>query len=144
MDDLSNIKNAEKLSNRNPFTVPENYFNEFPSRLDNRIREQNKINGRQRYIHVWKKYAAAAVILVIAIIAGNSVFRNSSYNSDKRLHTQISNMIESELYSINEQTIVEAFEASPDNSEASGIKQDEAIDYLLNSDINEDELVNEL
>src|SRR5512133_3239663 len=142
MDELNNIKNAEKLSNSNPFTVPENYFNEFSSRLNHRISEQNNIIGKQRFIHAWIKYAAAAVILVIALIAGNAVIKNSSHTSDKRLHAQISTMIESELYSINEQTILEALEDSPDKAETSGIQQDEAIDYLLNGDIDEDELVN--
>jgi hypothetical protein len=97
-------------------------------------------------MYSWKPYLAAAILLIVALVAGNYLFNGRAGNSaTKRLHTEISQVVEKELYSISEETILEVLgdehqNSSGDESASAG----EVIDYLLNEDIQENELMNAL
>ncbi|HLO57922.1 MAG TPA: hypothetical protein VK179_04220 [Bacteroidales bacterium] len=132
-------KSLSGIKKDNPFKVPDQYFSDFQARLSEKIREESN-QPKVKKLVPWKTYAAAAVLLIMALLGGRWIIglRQQSARSD--LHAQISVMVENELYSINEQTILDVMEPEVLNS---SVKADEAMDYLNdNSDVNE--LLNEL
>jgi hypothetical protein len=147
MDELKNImKTAEGYNKDNPFVLPESYFERFPGRLSERIRNEKNGSRVTRRLTPWKQYAAAAIIILAALIAGQFIFdKAAAGKADKRLMSEISQMVEDELYSIQEEDIVKAMAMeTAEDQEVSGLEPGEVIDYLMNEEINENELINAL
>ena len=147
MDELREISHRlSGISKDKPFNVPEHYFEDFPERMLDRIRENRKIPVRHRNLLVLKPYLAAAMIIVVAVISGILIFRNpDGKGSLPDLQTEISQVVEWELYSISEETILEVMQDDSYLDET--IDQDpsdEIIDYLLNEDIPVDALLDAL
>ena len=135
----------EKMKKDNPFKVPEGYFESFSARLNDRIHEKSRIILPAKKAFAWKPYLAAAILLIVALVTGNYMFNHSGQRAAERLRTEISQVVEQELYSISEETIIEVMESEspllPVNPSGNA---DEMIDYLLNENILEDELMNTL
>ncbi len=95
---------------------------------------------------IWKPYLAAAILLIVALVAGNYIFNgNSGRNAEDSFHSQVSQMVEQELYSIDESTIVEVLgnnNAGTPNS--TFVSHEEVIDYLVNGDLDENDLIDAL
>jgi hypothetical protein len=121
-----------------PFKVPSGYFESFPEKLDKKIRMQ-KESAPVRRIILLKPYLAAAVVIVLALIGGSLVFRN---NRTVDLNAQISQTIERELHSIPESVIIEVMSAS-DANPVPDVETDEIIDYLMDEDIQYEDLLND-
>ena len=147
MDELKNIApNLSKLKKDLPFGVPDHYFESFPANLQEKIHSHKKDSFAGRNVVILKPYLAAAVILIVALVAGNMIFRKvSSQKSDDRFRTEISEVVEQELYSISEEIIVEVMEADlMEETITAPAGSDEMIDYLLNADLDEGDLLNSL
>ena len=146
MDELKNI--APKLSRikkDHPFEVPDHYFEDFRAGLQEKIKSHRKDNFTRGVAVTLKPYLVAAVIVVVALVAGKVIVqRAGSGNSDARFQQEISQVIEQELYSISEEIILEAMEVGvAEESIPVPAGSDEMIDYLLNADV-EEELLNSL
>jgi len=131
----------------NPFGVPDRYFENFGDRLKNRISTQQKTPARDIVLLTWKPYlAAAAVLLIVALAAGRYFLGESQYQkAEIRFHAEVSQVVEQELYSISEETILEVYQSDHNNEpEAAGFSSEEAIDYLMNETLDEEELLNTL
>jgi hypothetical protein len=145
MDELKKIgPNLSNIKNENPFEVPERYFENFSARLSEKIHAESQLSIPRRRVLTWKPYLAAAVILIVALLAGNSFYKNTrSKKTDRLFHAEISQVVEQELYSISEGTILEVMDGSTyEASSHSEMSSEEAIDYLMNEDLNEEELLN--
>jgi hypothetical protein len=129
------------LNKENPFRVPEGYFDDLAVRIRNGI-PTNKDAKQKHTLISLKPYAAAAVLLIIALIGGTVLINRKSADNREQFQSEISQLIETELYSIPEETIIEVM--STEYSGTSTDNNDEAIEYLLNENINETELTNAL
>ena len=141
MDELK--KNGTGLSdmrNENPFEVPDRYFEDFSARLNERIHAEKGTSGKKDYALTWKPYLVAAIIIIVALLAGNYFFGNTgARKADKLFHAEISQAVEQELYSISEETILEVLEVNTYVTPAgSTISSEDAIEYLMNEDLGED------
>jgi len=137
-------KKLQDLKREIPFKVPEDYFDRFPSKLAEAIRQQNHVPSSRKFLSTWKPYAAAAILIVVAVLAGMFTANRNSTQTDQSLYSEISDLVENELYSINEQTILEISEMEEQEMPSdSTLSSDEVIHYLLNEDF-ENELMNEL
>jgi hypothetical protein len=137
MDKPGNIPML-KIRKDLPFKVPSGYFESFPEKLDKKIRMQRE-NAPVRRIILLKPYLAAAVVIVLALIGGSLVFRK---DKTVDLNAQISQTIERELHSIPESVIIEVMSAPPVNP-VPGVETDEIIDYLMDEDIQYEDLLND-
>ena len=145
MDDLE--KTAPELSGikrDTPFAVPDGYFENFSSRLGEITHSGSKAVVKDRLVIILKPYLVAAAIIVIALLTGrNFLISHQSARLSRNMHAEISQAVEQELYSINEETILEVMQ--PDDQEISAdprINPQEAIDYLMNETVNEVDLLN--
>ena len=71
--------NLNKIKKEQPFKVPDGYFEDFTNRLNEKIHIQSKT----AYVKIFtslKPYMAAAVLLIIALIAGSYYFKTSKSN----------------------------------------------------------------
>lgn len=127
-----------------PFAVPEGYFDQFQTRLEVAIHARK--NRDQFKLHVLRPYMAAAVMLIIALLAGTWIFRINHDSRDERsLAAELSRVIEQELYSIPEETILEIMASDQaDEPVTNSASSDDLIEYLLDENLNEEELLNNL
>lgn len=140
MNELKNTgRGLSDIRKGNPFEVPDRYFEDFSARLNDRINAE-KETSKKDYAMTWKPYAAAAILLVVALLAGGYFFSNNQgRKADRLFHTEISQVVEQELYSISEETILEVLEVNTyETSAGSAISSDDAIEYLMNEDLGED------
>lgn len=145
MDELHKISpSLSKIKKDPPFQVPENYFEDFQEGLNKKIHSQSKVPVIERRILAFKPYLAAAVLIIIALVSGNLIFKNiNERRAEQHLQTEISEVVEWELYYISEETILEVMNYTG-YQEDMPIQDgdDEIIDYLMNEDIPYDELIN--
>lgn len=147
MDELKNIgPTLSKIKREQPFTVPDGYFDNFQARLDDAIKAKKDLTSAGTYRFVIRPYMAAAVLLIVALLAGTAILRKDHGNkADDRFHAEISLVVEQELYSISEETILETLATGQSDKQfQKQANSDEMINYLLNEDINEEELLNTL
>ena len=129
------------LNKENPFRVPDGYFDDLAERIRDGIPTIKEVKQKHTLISL-KPYAAAAVLLVIALIGGTVLINRKSADNREQFQSEISQLVENELYSISEETIIEVL-----TTEYSGIQagnDEEAFEYLLNESLNETELTNAL
>lgn len=141
MDEKTDIGPLKQVKRDIPFTVPEGYFEQFQGRLDQAIRH-TKPAPRKVYI---KPYLAAASIVAVALLAATMVFRHQyRQHLANRFHAEISRTVEMELYSISEETIMETMDPGSPAENGMSVSGDEVemIDYLLNENIDEGDLLN--
>ncbi len=131
-------KSLSALQKENPFRVPEGYFKNFPDKLNERLKKEYQTPDRKKPLLVIRYYAAAAILIIAVVLSGIAIFKNPKAKTPD-LTQEISMMIENNLYSFQEETIWEAME-TPDNT---GFN-DETMEYLINEDINENEIINAL
>jgi len=140
---MSELKNTGRslsdIRKGNPFEVPDRYFEDFSARLNDRIHAE-KETSRKDYALSWRPYAAAAILLVVALLAGGYFFSNNKgKKADRIFRTEISQVVEQELYSISEETILEVLQVNTSETPAgSDFSSEDAIEYLLNEDFGED------
>jgi hypothetical protein len=133
------------INKENPFGVPERYFEDFSAQLQDRIQAEKKASGHLRYLPVLKPYLAAASIVVAAFLAGLYYFNNQPGMKAERFHAEVSRTVEQELYSISEETILEVFdEVVSEPSAGNSVSSGDAINYLMNEDLNEQDLIDAL
>jgi hypothetical protein len=131
----------------NPFEVPHGYFEGFSDRLQERIHtKENRISARQVVMLNWKPYLAAAVVLLVALLSGTYYMgKTQERRMDRRFHAEITQVVEQELYSIDETTLLEMLSTDvPEKLPADAVDAQDALDYLLNESLDEADLLNAL
>jgi hypothetical protein len=131
-------KSLSALQKENPFRVPEGYFQNFPDRLNEHLKKGYQVPHRKKALLAIRYYAAAAILVIAVVLSGIAVFKNPKAETPD-LTQEISMMIENNLYSFQEETIWEAIATSENTS-----FNDETMEYLINEDINENEIINAL
>jgi len=143
MDELNNISpKLSKIPRGTPFQVPGGYFETFSDRLDETIHK--KVPAPDRRIHYLKPYLAAAILIIVALVSGNYILRNTLGRSGDRFHAEVSRVVEQELYSISEETILETLETDVAPETETSAETDELINYLLDENIDEADMLNDL
>jgi hypothetical protein len=147
MDESKDIGPAlSKVKKELPFTVPEGYFSSLQSRLENVIHEKKQIAGAGNYrLQLWPSMAAA-MLLMVALAAGLMVFRiNHRNHAKEKFNAEISLVVEQELYSISDETILDVMESGKSDSRIQQTNNpEEMINYLLNEEVSEKDLLNAL
>jgi hypothetical protein len=142
MDKQHNISSKLPKNQGTPFAVPDGYFETFQDRLGDAIHQ--KIPVREKRILHLKPYLAAAVLIIIALVSGNYMLRNNINRSENRFHAEVARVVEQELYSISEETILDALENDHMEEAETSSGTDEMINYLLDENINETDMLNAL
>ncbi len=145
MDNLNKIPSKlSKTSNKMPFKVPEDYFENFSIRLSERIHEKKSPEFIGRLIPALRPYFAIAVIAVIILVAVRIfIFQPGKVDMNGLKSYEITANIEDNIFYYSEETIIEAvypdFESS---SSEEDLTNEEIIEYLINEDISINDILN--
>lgn len=144
MNDMKKANNILSNKNKgNPFKVPEGYFDNFRSRLSERIHARETPGIYEKYILTLRPYLAIAALFIGVVIIGK-IFYNVLYpeSNIKELKTnEIAELINEDAYYLSEESIIEIIymsDVEPED-EKTGDSEDnltnEVIDYLINEEI---------
>ena len=135
----------EELKNENPFSVPEGYFNSFQQRLQDRIQSEKVNSNPERSPAVISRLvwagAVAAVFIVAFVVSKNII---GTGNNQPLSEDEIAYAFEQEIYDLDEAEILENLDEMIQDNDPENGYSDEIILYLLDEDIEIDNIVNEL
>lgn len=143
-------KKLEELKENsiNPFSVPDGYFDEFPSRIQEKVtskaKEQNWFFKTVQYI---KPQLVLGFMIIAFAITSISVFDFILSNRDKAdINTELfTRTIEVDPYEFTEQHFIDVLlDDNKDLIEKKEIETDYYINYLVNEDIDYGTLIDEL
>ena len=145
MDDKKKIKTElSKIKKENPFIVPEGYFDNFSSRLGDKIHTSEAPGFYEKYVLTVKPYLAIAAffagVVILGIVFYNVFFQGNNIRELKP--DEIVELINEDAYYLSEESILEIITVN--NAGAGDEKEDdsgenltnEVIDYLINEEIN--------
>lgn len=89
---------ASSANGKNPFRIPQGYFNALPQRVMERIREeeQNKAHKHGRSRHLFMRLTAAAVITGFFALAGLIMYEQSNPLATSQDPTALASALEIE------------------------------------------------
>ena len=151
LNEISNLKKSF------PFSVPENYFEELPSKISSRITEKSESSILSNLLTYLKKpvYAVSTSLALITIVI-SSVLYFQEKNSGDLLSDEITleeilkeypyfyeNIYESDIINLLlADTDEEFLNLYLDNEEMESIPDEDIIDYLLDENDNSDLIYN--
>ncbi len=144
------FKDLEELkgNSKNPFSVPEGYFEAFPTKMQERITsDKQEYSWAIRFFkYVKPQFALGFMIIAFAVIAITTVdfiLNNRSNGIDSDLYTRIMEVDASEF---SEQHFIDVI-LEEDKKKVDNHKKEESdfyIHYLLDEDIDYTTLIDEL
>jgi len=154
MDEINNISPKTVSSNKTErsggFTVPENYFEVFPSRLQDKLPQSKNTSGNQMVLKVMKPYLAIAASFALVLITWYTVFYFYNNSTKPRQLSAIGfqDTIETaDMYGVDEHVLVELIVNETNvtsEPEKADIQSDEVIDYLSSENIDQNAIAEEL
>lgn len=129
MEELINITPFDK---GNPFRVPENYFEEFPDKIMERIHETKIKDVKPGYFLRKFLYPAAAVAAIIVFTLFVINYGNENLNVNDLAENQTDTADAASSF-VKENYIIEAITID----EKDTIEGDDIINYLVDDNINE-------
>ncbi len=140
-----------EIKKQNPFTVPDGYFNDFSSRLQDKLGKQKDSKKRSLYYSL-KPYiysvASAAAILIAALVYYN--ISENKHSETVLLSSEIALAFEDNIYDLEETYLIENYTVQQEaeemiyDYESDPTYKDEIIQYLLDEDVEIESIVNEL
>jgi len=137
------------LKNKNPFRVPDNYFDNLPEKIQVSIHKHKKAAGMPatRIINYLKPHLAlAAAILGFALIGYTGFRYFINRNSDSQIRNrEIADYMDFYSNDVDNSIIMELLEKQEEQSiETDDDLSEEIIDYLLNENIDIYTIANQL
>jgi len=135
------LRILSKISETEEFSVPDNYFNNFENRLNEKIEEENRevkvISLKERIKQLAYIAGTAAAIIILALIFTNQ--KNNTFEINTLIDNNTLLLSDQELYSLLSDEEIEINSISYTSS----LNEDEVIDYLSTSDLENIDLINE-
>ncbi len=147
MDDLKNIApELSKIKKENSFKVPDNYFDDLPMKIQERIL-QKKSRGYYNIFELLKKPAYAvsfSLVFLMLIIIPLSISIYKDHGNNNQIAYGSLEIADIEYFEISEELLIEAISVEYFD-ETSSMEQatDEVIDYLIDN-IDYSTILNEL
>ena len=127
------IENNELFSKKNPFKVPDGYFENFNLILMQNIENQSQNIQKVTFWHSWKhKVAVAASIAIFAVFSFSLyyiIIKNQPVNSNIAV---VADTADAELSFVDENQIVDAIIITTPELKVEG---EDIIDYLINDNV---------
>ena len=133
------MKNIENIDKKNPFKVPDNYFEDFNRRIIEATAVREEVKPERGIIRRLRPYfAAAASIAVLVALGYTAVWFNGNKNNVLEFpEMSINELPDSYLNDIDILTLEENVASSGFFEENSGVDVDDIIDYLMLENIDD-------
>jgi hypothetical protein len=149
MEENNNILSKfESFKDNNPYKVPENYFNTLLPGIQKKIEASEKRSGLYRNLNFRPMLKLSFLIAGIAFIAiigfkTLSPFWSSNNNLNGTVD-EIASYLDNQVFSFDELTILSVTETNKNESKIKGNDKNDTINYLINSNIDFYDIINEL
>jgi hypothetical protein len=126
----------ESMKKELPFTVPEDYFENFPSRLMERIEKEREPGISEKSHRSLRTALAIAAAVAALILGGYAIIRLSLDNGKKTEQVQeFADIIDYYIYDFDDETIETVFKGETDLNYLNNIyKEEELVNYLSEDD----------
>jgi len=125
----------EGMKQETPFSVPEGYFENFSSRLMERIKLEKKPRIFKRTQRTLRPALAIAATLAALILAGYFIIRLNTNNGGKTEPVQeFADVIDYYIYDFDDETIISVFNDETDLNYLNNIYKEEEIARYLSED----------
>lgn len=140
------MKKINDIPGKNPFKVPENYFEEVNRKILSETSDRKQVNSKSGMLIRFRPYLAIA-----ASIAGFVIITYTTVNllTEKKRNLNISEIVSEEsielyindidIYSLEENAVLSA-----STELESGVSNDEIIDYLISENIDINDIFEQL
>ena len=151
MDKKRNISAGfSELKTKNPFQVPENYFDEFEARLKEKIKHETPINRVNRgtfRVAVYIKYSVAAAAIIAGFFIVNNLI-NKPVEPEFR-NEEIAVMLQEDIYDLDGSELETGISQSAATEEVSistenQLYKEAIIEYLVDEQIDLETIVSQL
>jgi len=146
MEDLNEIEPGFKgQMKKNPFTVPEGYFESFSDRLQERMlleKPAGKMTGRKILRPALLYFAGFCLLISIGLLIPKLMQTPQTFKSNSEAN--MTNLIMYSLENIDEQTIIEALPKPDIDTVSSEITREELVKYIQEQDIDPNTINEEL
>ncbi len=146
MEDLSKIApNLSRIKKENNFKVPDNYFDDFPGTIQEKISTKSSSCFSKYLFFIFKPQFIVVYSLIAIFFVSYSIF---NYHQKQNMLTSndISEYIEQNESGYDEDLLIDVIVNDPNIyiSSNSDNDNDEIINYLINNDVDYSTLVNGL
>lgn len=133
LDDIS----EPKWGNKKPFKVPENYFDELPMRIQERIAEEQKVTKQIQLWPTLKPYLSLAAMMLF--VAGGVYFGTRGFLTNEKNANSSENVLLADAVYFDEATLAAEYQSNV-MSNTSNESASEAEKILINEDISMSDL----
>jgi len=147
-DDLDILKKLESLKRPNLYKVPDNYFETLVPNLQDRI-NLNEVKKRSFFAIFKQKPVLAystlvASVVFIVFVGFKTILPAINNHSDKAMKTDdIALFLDNQAFSIDDETFANSIETDKSVIKHH-VEQNDTIKYLLDNNIDPNEILNEL
>ena len=135
---MKNKYNIEDLKKENQFTVSSNYFDELPQQINYRRRKNNTLFSEKLY------YKILAPAFVVVLFFGSYFMYQNNHKTIKTSNQFSEVIINDELVEFDEELIYEVYAETANTPNTNATQDEEIIDYLINDNININQITDEL
>jgi hypothetical protein len=124
----------EGMKKDQPFSVPEGYFANFPSRIMDRLSNEKKQPVHLKKSRILKPWLAMAAALAAIILVGYLIIRFNNNEGKTEQIQDYADVIDYYIYDFDDETISAVFNGETDLNYLNNIyKEDEIVNYLEQS-----------
>ena len=146
MEDLSKIApSLSKIKKENSFKVPDNYFDDFPTIIQEKISTKPSFSFSKYLFFIFRPQFIAVFSLIVIFVVSYSIF-NSHLKTNTLSSNDVAEYFEQNQSGYDEDLLIDVIVNDPNIniSNNSDKDNDEITDYLINNDIDYSTLVNGL
>lgn len=141
------LSQFDPLKNNGPYKIPDNYLDTILPRLQEKISERSSGEKDWKWIFVPKRLTAIGFLVAgIAFIVFISLKVIQPYWQEKSTFKQeeISHYLDNQAYNIDDATLTAEFDFELNGLSGENIEKNDTINFLLNSNIDSNDIYNEL
>jgi hypothetical protein len=141
------LSNFDSLKNIVPFKTPDNYFDTILPRVQEKISEERPIEKNLKWIFVPKPLIVIGLYAVgIAFIVFLSISVILPFWQEKNTFKpeEISRYLNNQAFTIDDATLTAEFDFKPNELSTGNVEKNDTINFLLNSNIDSDDIYDEL
>jgi len=135
----NSFPNLSKISRENPFTVPKDYFESLPAMIQEQCVKSGYSLRNKIYVKILKPHYIMMVSLAL-ILTGLMVYKPIEQHFSN--HSISTNESYTEDYLLNVENIDEDQIAEAISDDSNSVTSDDIVNYLLEDDLNNNDLIN--
>jgi hypothetical protein len=140
------LSKFDSLKNNDPYKVPENYFDTLLTRIQEKIEKTGK-QGKPGWVFTYRPLVRLSFLIVgICFIAfiGYNVLKPFWNSSNDKYIDEVAMYLDNQIFLFDDYTLVSISDVIQNKSNEKSNEQNDTINYLINSNIGFEDIINNL